>query len=169
MEMSADLINRYRRWFEYEKDSHAKVFASFETVAPASRSNAEYRKAVALMAHLVFARRMWLFRMGLTDAPAGSPFPEDTDLAKIAAEWEVVSTLWSDYLARSTDADLDRTVEYQSLDAGRYRNRIEDILTQLFGHSWYHRGQIATLIRLAGGEPAATDLVYWCRESIGQA
>jgi DinB family len=36
--------------------------------------------------------------------------------------------------------------------------------TQLFGHSSYHRGQIATLVRTAGGEPAATDYIYWCRE-----
>lgn len=164
--MSAELITRYRRWFEYEKDSHAKVLASFDTVAPARRLSPEYRKAVSLMAHLVFARRMWLSRMGLTDAPAGSPFPEDAEVGKIAADWEAVSQLWSDFLARSSDAELDRTVEYQSLDSGRYRNRFEDILTQLFGHSWYHRGQIATLIRLAGGEPAATDLVYWCREPV---
>ena len=59
-----------------------------------------------------------------------------------------------------------RELEYQSLDAGRFRNRIEDILTQLFGHSWYHRGQIAMLIRAAGGEPAVTDLIFWCREPI---
>jgi len=169
MDMSDELIRRYRRWFEYEKDSHAKVLQSLGTVPSANRLNSEYRKAVSLMAHLVFARRMWLSRMGLTAPPSGSPFPEDAALSQIAAEWEAVSNLWSDYLARLSDADLDRTMEYQSLDSGRYRNRIEDILTQLFGHSWYHRGQIATLIRLAGGEPAATDLVYWCRESLGKA
>jgi hypothetical protein len=26
-------------------------------------------------------------------------------------------------------------------------------------------GQIAMLVRAAGGEPAVTDLIYWCRES----
>ena len=56
--------------------------------------------------------------------------------------------------------------EYQSLDAGRFRNRIEDILAQLYGHSWYHRGQIACWSAPAGGEPAVTDFVYWCREPV---
>ena len=73
---------------------------------------------------------------------------------------------WADYLARLEDTELGRVVEYQSYDAGRFRNRVEDILTQLFGHSWYHRGQIAMLVRAAGGEPAVTDLVYWCREPV---
>ena len=40
------------------------------------------------------------------------------------------------------------------------------ILTQLYGHSLYHRGQIAMLVKQAGGQPAMTDFVYWCREKI---
>jgi uncharacterized damage-inducible protein DinB len=43
---------------------------------------------------------------------------------------------------------------------------VEDILAQLFGHSWYHRGQIAMLVRTAGDEPAVTDLIYWCRKDV---
>ena len=37
---------------------------------------------------------------------------------------------------------------------------------KLFGHSWFHRGQIAMLVRAAGGEPAVTDLIYGCREGV---
>jgi uncharacterized damage-inducible protein DinB len=55
---------------------------------------------------------------------------------------------------------------YQSFDSGRFQNTIEDVLTQLFGHSWYHRGQIAILVRQAGGTPALTDLIYFTRESV---
>ncbi|MFL6198680.1 MAG: DinB family protein [Thermoanaerobaculia bacterium] len=40
------------------------------------------------------------------------------------------------------------------------------ILTQLFGHSWYHRGQIAQLVRALGAEPAVTDFVFWSREAL---
>jgi uncharacterized damage-inducible protein DinB len=47
------------------------------------------------------------------------------------------------------------------------RNSIEDILTQLFGHSCYHRGQIAQLLRSIGAEPAVTDFVFWTREPAG--
>jgi uncharacterized damage-inducible protein DinB len=64
------------------------------------------------------------------------------------------------------ERELSRVFEYQSWDGPRYRNSIEDILTQLFGHSWYHRGQIALLLRSSGSEPAATDFVFWCRAPI---
>ena len=86
-------------------------------------------------------------------------FPENLLLADVARQLDGIQRLWSDYLAKLTDETIDQTFEYQSLDAGRFRNRIEEILTQLYGHSLYHRGQIAILVKQAGGKPAATDFV----------
>jgi len=54
---------KYRRWFEYEQDSNAKVLASLEATAEELRSTAAFQKAVDLMAHLVAARKMWLYRL----------------------------------------------------------------------------------------------------------
>ncbi len=162
--MASQVIDRYRRWFEYEKDAHAKVFLSFDTVPLEGRTSPEFRRAISIMAHIVAARRNWLSRLGVESAAAGAMFPDDPDVASVAAEWQETEASWSDYLARLDDAALEREFEYQSLDAGRFRNRVEDSLAQLFGHSSYHRGQIAMLIRAAGGEPAVTDLIYWCRE-----
>ena len=164
--MPDDIIARYRRWFEYEQDAHAKVLASFETVPADRRETPEYRKAVAIFAHIVAARRMWLGRLGVIAATPGSLFPGDPKLDEVANTWRDVQQHWQDFLASADDAALARDFEYQSLDAGRFRNRVEDILAQLFGHSSYHRGQIATLIRASGGEPAITDLIYWCREPV---
>ena len=164
--MSHEIAKQYRRWLEYEADVHAKVVHSLESVPANRRSTPEFRKAVALLAHIVTARRMWLGRLGVSPPVSGSLFPENADLAKVVEELRAVQGMWADYLSRATDEDLSRVFEYQSLDAGRFRNRVEDILAQLFGHSWYHRGQIATFVRAAGGEPAVTDFIYWCREPI---
>jgi uncharacterized damage-inducible protein DinB len=159
--------DRYRRWFDYERDAHAKVIVSLETVPADRRVSPEYRRALDLLEHIVGARRVWLYRLGVAAAPPNRGLsPEGLSLAEVAARLAEVEAEWADYLARLRDADLDRVFEYQSYDSGRFKNRVEDILAQLFGHSWYHRGQIAMLVRAAGGEPAVTDLVYWCREPI---
>ncbi len=164
--MVDEMARRYRRWFEYETDAHAKVVGSLGSV-PADRQSApEFRRAVAILAHIVGARRMWLHRLGVLPGASGPLFPDSPDLAEVAAGLRDVQERWAEYLGRVTDEELGRTFEYQSLDAGRFRNRVEDVLAQLFGHSWYHRGQIAMLVRAAGGEPAATDLVFWCREPV---
>ena len=61
------------------------------------------------------------------------------------------------------DEELSRVFEYQSVEGPRFKNSIEELFTQLFGHSSYHRGQIASHVRSLGGEPAVTDFVYWSR------
>ena len=165
--MSQTTADRYRRWFEYERDAHDKVIRSLESVPADRRASPEYRRALSTLGHLAAARLMWLYRLGQTTDRPGSFFPENVELADVAATLRDVQDRWAAFLARITDAEIDRVFEYQSLDAGRFRNRIEDILTQLYGHSLYHRGQIAMLVRAAGGEPAATDFVYWCREAVG--
>jgi uncharacterized damage-inducible protein DinB len=164
--MYDSLVSQYRRWFEYEQDAHAKVIRSLESVPVDRQSSPEYRRAVSILAHIVAARSLWLGRLGVAPAASGSLFPEDMELGQVVTQWNDVARLWTDFLGQLTDEAIAKAFEYQSLDAGRFRNRLEEVLTQLFGHSWYHRGQIAMLVRAAGGEPAITDFIYWCRESI---
>jgi uncharacterized damage-inducible protein DinB len=164
--MSKSRAELYRRWFEYEKDSHRKVLASFETVPPDRRRHAPYQKALELLGHIIAARGVWLFRFGIAKDGPESFFPTGITLDELKENLANMERDWDAYLAGLTDNDIARTFEYKSSDAGWFRSVVEDILTQLFGHSWYHRGQIATLVRAAGGEPAVTDLVYWSREPI---
>jgi uncharacterized damage-inducible protein DinB len=167
--MASNLVEQYRRWFGYEKDAHAKVVRSLESVPVERRTTPEFRRAVTLLAHLAAARRVWLCRLGVISEMPAAFFPEDVDHAAAAADLRKIQGHWDAYLARLTDEELNRVFEYKSLDAGRFRNRVEEILAQLFGHSSYHRGQIAMLVRAAGGEPAATDFIYWCREPVSAA
>ena len=164
--MADELTVRFRRWFEYEQDAHARGLASLDTIPVDRRTGPEYRKAVSLFAHIVFARRVWLARLTGGPPPTGAMFPENPNLADVVDHWEAARSAWAGYLAGVTDADLARVFEYQALDGSRFRNRVEDVLAQTFGHSWYHRGQIAVLVKAAGGTPAVTDLVYWCREPV---
>jgi uncharacterized damage-inducible protein DinB len=165
--MSKEVADRFRKWFAYEQDVHATVVRSLESVPVDRRDTPEFQKAVRWLAHLATARRVWLERLGVIPLePRASLFPDEVELGEVSAKLLSIQELWSQYMASLTDDDLGRIVEYKSLDAGRFRNRLEDILTQLFGHSSYHRGQIATLVRAAGGEPAITDYIYWCREPV---
>ncbi len=166
--MSEVLIDRYRRWFEYEKDSHAKTLASLNSVSADQRQTEAFRKAVYLMGHIVAARRMWLFRLGVATENADL-FPRDVTLAELADQISGLETNWTQYLAGIDDNELARVLEYQSYEGPRFRNTIEEIFTQLFGHSWYHRGQIAQLIRSVGAEPAGTDFVFWAREPVARS
>lgn len=163
------LIDRYRRWFDYEQDAHAKVVASLRTVPEHQRGNTSYQKALDLLAHIAAARSLWLYRFGVAASGPDSAeglFPEGADLDDVAERLDAVHGAWNDYLSTLDDDALARVVTYRAIEGGRFRNRIEDLLAQLFGHSWYHRGQIASIVRSLGGEPAVTDFVYWSRTSV---
>jgi uncharacterized damage-inducible protein DinB len=160
------LADRYRRWFEYEEHSHALVLDALRAVPEHLRRTAQVQKAADMFAHIIGARWFWLYRLGQVGEPAEGFFPQAgtlTDLQKRAADMHAV---WRQYLAALTDDDLTRDIEYEATEGGRFRTRMEDILTQLYGHSLYHRGQIAMLLRQAGAEPPETDFIFWAREAV---
>jgi uncharacterized damage-inducible protein DinB len=163
------LADRYRRWFAYEKDAHAKTLESLRTVPEERRSHPSYLKAVSLVGHLVAARQLWLYRLGVrptAPSTAAEFFPEGLTLDDLGSRLRDIQGEWDDYLEGLDESELSRVFEYRSLEGDRYRNRVEDIATQLFGHSLYHRGQVASLVRELGGKPAATDYVFWVRERV---
>jgi uncharacterized damage-inducible protein DinB len=159
---------KYRRWFEYEQDSNAKVLASLQAVAEPSRGMPQFQKAVDLLAHLVAARNIWLYRLGYGIQPL-ELFPAETSLSRLPELLDEMQAAWRSYFESLTDGEAARLFEYQSFDGPRVRNTVEDVLTQLYGHSLYHRGQIAMLLRSIGAEPALTDFIYWAREAIPDA
>ena len=164
--MRRGAADRFRRWFEYEKDSHAKVLASLDSVPTQLRSSPSFQKAVDLMAHIVAARWLWLSRLGAATQGPRELFPEGAALPDLPDRVREMQEAWSAYLRRLDDVELARAFEYRSTEGEWYRNTVEDTLAQLFGHSWYHRGQIASLIRSIGAEPAVTDFVFWTREPV---
>ena len=93
-------------------------------------------------------------------------FPSTPSLGEVVAGWQDVAGHWNSLLESANDERLAELFEYKSMDAGKFRNSVEEVLTQLFGHGWYHRGQIAMLVRNSGGQPAVTDYIYWCRQTI---
>ena len=83
-----------------------------------------------------------------------------TDLTSLVADTEIA---WATYLGRLDDRELDREFEWEAPDGRRYRWDVEGVLTQTFGHAWYHRGQIAQLVAGLGGKAVDTDYIFWCK------
>jgi uncharacterized damage-inducible protein DinB len=160
------LADQYRRWFEYERDSHRKVLQSLLAVPLDRRVSDTFQKSIDLMAHVIAARWLWLFRLGAAASAPAELFPRNVPLDELASRFEEMEKAWAAYLSPLTDAGIARAFEYRSLDGGWYRNTVQDIFAQLFGHSSYHRGQVAALVRSLNCEPAVTDFLFWTREAI---
>src|SRR5437773_8851702 len=117
-----NMVDRYRRWFEYEQDAHEKVLASFRSVPETRSVEGAFQKAVDLFAHLLAARRLWLYRFGVVAEPPAELFPQGVELAALSSQASQTHQAWSDYFDRLDEAELSRTFEYRSLDGARFRN-----------------------------------------------
>jgi uncharacterized damage-inducible protein DinB len=160
------LADRFRRWYAYECDAHEKVWASFDSVPPENRHSEAFQQSLDLFAHMLTARELWLHRFGhLSEAPV-SLTRSGVTRRELQTQIERIETLWQRYLDRLDGKELERIFRYRSTEGDHYSNAVEEILAQLFGHSSYHRGQIAMLIKHCGGTPAVTDYVFWCRRPI---
>lgn len=159
------LADRFRRWYEHERDSNAKTLAMLESVPADRRADPLFEKAVGKMAHLVAARRRWLARLGLsTELP--EPFPK-TPLAELPALVAAVEAKWTAYLATLNDAALAKTIEWE-FNGTKMRWNLEGLLTQTNGHAWYHRGQVAMLVSMLGGTMVDTDYIFFAKpEKVG--
>jgi len=164
-----DLTSRFRRWFDYERDAHDKTLASLRTVPEERRGREPYEKAIDLLAHIAAARSLWLCRCGAAETGPDSAeelFPKELSVDEVSRRLHTVHGEWSEYLSSLDDEGVARSFEYVSHEGERFRNTIEDVLSQLFTHSSYHRGQIASIVRSLGGEPAVTDFVFWSRSEL---
>ena len=158
-------IERFRNWYDYERDSNAKALGMLRSIPPAARASPQFTRAVGKMAHLVAARHRWLHRLGVVTDHPESWFPPTT-LEQLPAAVEAIEQRWTAYLAGLTDADLAADFVWTAKDGRRYRWRLLDLLTQVFGHAWYHRGQIAMLVKDLGGEAVDTDYIFWNRPTV---
>jgi uncharacterized damage-inducible protein DinB len=166
--MTPAFTEQYRRWFVYEKDSHRKVVASLESVPSEGRDSEPFRKALNIFGHMIAARQAWLYRLGASATAPASLFPQDAALEQLPRQLEATEREWDNYFDRLDEAELARVVSYRTSQGESFRSVVFNILTQLYGHSLYHRGQIAALVRLAGGTPAVTDFIFWTREPAGE-
>lgn len=164
------LADRFRRWYEYERDCNAKIVGMLRSVPESRRGEPAFTKALEKATHLVEAREVWLQRLGeYADGPAGWE-STPASLQDLPARFRKIEEAWTQYLSRLDDAELASRFEYDYLADARYRRDIETVLTQLCGHAWYHRGQIASLVAGLGGTAVDTDYVYWNRgEKVGPA
>jgi len=104
--------------------------------------------------------------MGVLENIPADLFPDNINANELSPMADETHKAWDNYFSSLDQKELERVFEYKSTEGIWYSNEVEEILIQLFGHSWYHRGQIAQLVRNLDETPAETDFVYWTRKEI---
>ncbi len=145
------------RFYKYNSWANRRVLQALKPVQPPP-------KAAKAFSHILLAEKLWLLRI-----QGKQENPVDIWQPIAAAEWEDTLNLsigaYRNFLQRLTDEDLVKTVSYRNSKGTEYHNLLSDILTHVFMHGAYHRGQIAITFRSANLEPPQTDYIYYVREN----
>jgi uncharacterized damage-inducible protein DinB len=119
-------------------------------------------KAEELLSHIISAQEVWLNRVLGRDIII-DPWKQQSAEELIPKSTSKTAE-WINFLEGLHENDFERRVEYKNTKGDKFTNKIKDILIHVINHSTYHRAQIASLIRQAGGEPAITDYIVYQRE-----
>jgi uncharacterized damage-inducible protein DinB len=118
-------------------------------------------RALELYAHVLGAEHVWLARLHQR-APRVAVWPTLSldECAALAAE---NLAGFRAILADQTPEELAREVPYTNSAGQPFRSIVEDIVLHVALHGMYHRGQVALVVRGAGGEPNPTDYIAFAR------
>lgn len=118
-------------------------------------------RALELYAHVLGAEAVWLSRLrGVAEEVAVWPVADVDACAELMAETHAGLAAYIDSL---DDSAVERSVHYRNSAGVEFDSRIGDILLHVMLHGTYHRGQVALLLRGAGGTPAPTDYIAFVR------
>lgn len=148
---------RFRRMFEHDGWANAAALEAIR-LGPAPD------KARVWLAHIVAAERLWLAR--LRQEPSAMPVWPDLDLDTCGSEIVELEAEWTRCLDALDAEGLEDGVGYRNSKGEFWTSTVGDILTHALLHSHYHRGQIASAIREAGGTPAYTDFIHAVRSGL---
>ncbi len=151
------LLDHFHDLFRYDQWANERVLASLDSIPADRRHGPAYERCMALLPHNLIARRVWRWR--ILGEPYQNPanwFPPMSiaETRTLAAE---VDREWKPYMASLKEADLAREITYRTSDDAQRTRRLDILLTHVFNHATYHRGQIARLVTEHGGERAVTD------------
>jgi len=96
-----------------------------------------------------------------SDAPRSEELRELAVLHKFSDDIEHQR---QDFLCRLTDEALQCNLQFSDMAGAAYSEPLVQVMQHLVNHGSYHRGQVTTLLRQAGGQPVALDMIVFFRE-----
>lgn len=164
--MTLSHVGRYRTLLTFELEANRRTLDSLASVPASQRDKPQYDRAMRLLPHNMIARRVWLHRIkGESYENPEEWFPRWT-LDRQREEDAITHAPWKAFVDSLEDSHLVRDVRYTSSEGQKYASTLDEILTHVFNHSTYHRGQIARLVGECGGGRAVTDFIAITRRPI---
>jgi len=156
-----ELLVDYHYWARDRMLDAVGALPAREYLAARGGSFASIRDTVV---HIYGAEWIWMQRWKGTSPTAGVGADRFPDLSSLRTAWLELEREVRAYVRTLEGARAEERVVYRNL-AGREADSSRWTMVQhLVNHASYHRGQVTTLVRQAGGQSAPQDLSAYYRE-----
>jgi len=126
-----------------------------QTTRPVGGSFPSIRETLS---HIAAADWIWLCRW-TGESPHGWPTWANGSAGEIREEWRRIHAARNEFIAGLADADLDREITFTRINGETDCARLGFLLQHVANHATYHRGQVASQLRMVGAVPPSTDLL----------
>jgi len=157
-------IDAIRELYDYNHWANQRVLSAMTPLTDDMFTRNMGNSFVSLrdtLAHILGAEWIWLERW-LGRSPkallSASDFPT---LQALQQRWAAVRLDQNQYIKTLVPDRLNDDVSYTNTRGERYSYALWRQMLHVLNHSSYHRGQVTTLLRQMGAEPAGTDLLLY--------
>jgi uncharacterized damage-inducible protein DinB len=159
-----------RELYAYNRWANAQVLTSISGLTDEQLTRdlgASHRSIRDTLAHILHWEWGWLQRW--TPTPQSRTFSAETlpDVAALKAGVRIVESAQAELLESLTDGRLAGVVGYVNGRGETWAYPLWQQLYHVVNHSSHHRGQVVSMIRQLGCEPATTDFLAFQDEVAG--
>ncbi len=138
---------------KYDLWANTVIMDSFDDDVPV--------KAVTLMSHIINASEIWTDRLNGKNTEI-HPWA-NVEVLMLKDKVDKSNENLHNYISTADNSILFAGIKYSNTKGEEFISTPADILTHLFNHSTYHRGQIAVLLKEKYGTAPVTDFIHYAR------
>ena len=151
----------YNVWANHRSLEAAAQLTNEQFAKPLGSSFSSVRDTLV---HICGAEWGWHERFEGRSPSAIPDFSALQTVDAVRAQWSAQEAKLLAFVRGLDQVDLDRVMEYKTINFGVYINPLWQSMQHLVNHGTYHRGQITTLLRQLSAKPILTDLMHFYRE-----
>ncbi|MGO9317161.1 MAG: DinB family protein [Terracidiphilus sp.] len=155
MSMIRDGVN-YNYW---ARDRQLQVCASLTAEQFLRPIGGSFPSLRDTLAHMVAVEWLWLERWKGRSPETLILVGDFPDLEAVVKRWNAVEREMREYLAGLDEEALARLLAYINFQGEKWSYPLWEMIAHVMNHQSYHRGQVATLLRMLGVQPPHVDFL----------
>ena len=160
-------VGYVRELYKYDRWANARALGAAAKLSPDQFTKdlgSSHRSVRDTLVHILSSERVWIVRWNGSSPRVHLDPANFAEMESLLVRWRELESEMVSFLDALKEDRLQSTVSYATLTGQPQAQPLWQQMVHMANHSTYHRGQVTTMLRQLGAEPANTDLITFFRE-----